>query len=1006
MIDRFFNLTLVILFGALELVPLGRAAEPEADPRELPRIPPVSADQALSTFEVKPGFHLELVAAEPLIESPIALSFDEDGRMYVVEMRDYSELRDQHLGRIRMLVDTDGDGRYDQSTVFAEGLPWPTSVFCYGGGVFVGATPDLFYLRDTNGDGVADTKELVFSGFASDYAPYQTNKLNVQALFNSLAWGLDNRIHGATSFNGGHVKSAKDPSKSAIDLRGRDFVFDPRTFSLSGENGGGQYGLCFDDTGRKFVCSNSDHLQMMMYDEGYAGRNPRFNLPPSRVSIAVDGPSAEVYRISPDEPWRVLRTKWRVGGLVPGPIEGGGRASGYFTAATGITIYRGNAWPQEYQGDVFVADCGSNLVHRKKLLPDGVALKGQRPAGEERTEFVRSRDNWFRPVQMANAPDGTLYIIDMYREVIEHPWSLPDSIKKHLDLNSGHDRGRIYRLAPDGFKSPPPLHLSKASTRELVETLAHPNGWHRDTASRLLYERQDRSAIPLLEAMLRAPGPALGRVHALGALEGLHALDTKHLLWSLADEDGRVRQRAIKLAESFLTQPAKRDDTAKRLALLATDPDLQVRYQLALTLSTVTSPDKVPALAEIVRRDFGDPWIGAAVLNALTEDAGVLFTRVADDSAVLASTTGREFIRQLVTLVCAQNHSADVDGVLAFLAREKDPSRAIPLANALISGLAGAGKPLAEADPMGRLKPILAAAADVAQEHAASESTRADALQLVSTTRPFTEAEPIFLSLLDTNEPPAVQSGAVNALGHYVDARVAIDLLERWPRFTPRSRDATLNVLLKRPDRIRLLFDAIDKGTVMKTDLASSQRQLLAKHSDPAIRERAKLVLGDSAVGQRDEVVQKFLPALSLSGDSARGRDIFSQRCISCHRLAGLGFALGPDLTTVKSAGREKILTNILDPNREVAPNYLSYLVETTDGETSVGLIAGETAGTLTLRQPYGKETVIARSSVVKIESQGLSAMPEGLEAGLAPQDLADLIEFILSAPEGATPAH
>src|SRR5439155_17858377 len=308
------------------------ATEPDVSEKDLPRIPPTEPDRALATFQVKKGFHLELAAAEPLVVDPIAMSFDEDGRMYVVEMRDHSERRPERLGRIRRLEDTDGDGRFDKSTVYLDGLPWPTAVFCYGGGVFVGATPDIIFCQDTNGDGVADVREPIFTGFASDFAPYQTNRLNVQALLNSFNWGLDNRVHGSASMSGGKVsrvdsaftrswmeRAGKNPQSAIrnpdrVDLRGKDFSFDPRTLDFRAESGGAQHGMSFDSRGRKFVCSNSDHIQLVMYEDRYAYRNPFFAMPPPRASIAADGPAAEVFRISPDEPWRVLRTRWRVAG--------------------------------------------------------------------------------------------------------------------------------------------------------------------------------------------------------------------------------------------------------------------------------------------------------------------------------------------------------------------------------------------------------------------------------------------------------------------------------------------------------------------------------------------------------------------------------------------------------------------------------------------------------------------------------------------------------------------
>src|SRR5438105_11742986 len=226
-------------------------AEPEVSPSDLPRVPPTEPARALSTFKLRPGLRLELAAAEPLVVDPIAICFDEDSRLFVVEMRDYSERRDERLGRIRLLEDTDGDGHFDKSTVYADNLPWPTAVICWKGGVFVGSTPEILYLTDTNGDGVADTREVVFTGFGN-----AMERLNVQQLLNSFSWGLDNRIHGATGGNAGLITTPSRPEEKPLELRGRDFSFDPRTLKIRAETGGAQYGLSFDDDGRKVVCSN------------------------------------------------------------------------------------------------------------------------------------------------------------------------------------------------------------------------------------------------------------------------------------------------------------------------------------------------------------------------------------------------------------------------------------------------------------------------------------------------------------------------------------------------------------------------------------------------------------------------------------------------------------------------------------------------------------------------------------------------------------------------------
>ncbi|MCB1079426.1 MAG: hypothetical protein KDM64_16530, partial [Verrucomicrobiae bacterium] len=334
------------------------------------------------------------------------------------------------------------------------------------------ASPDLFYFKDTDGDGVADLQETVFTGWGLG-----VERLNMQALVNSLRWGPDNRIWGATAGNGGSVRRPDQPESEALNLRGADFSFDPKKRDLRAENGTAQYGMSFDTEGRRFVCSNSNHIQWVAWEKEWFPANPYFTLPRPLVSIADDGAAAPVFRISPDEPWRIVRTRWRVSGVVKGAVEGGGRVSGYFTAATGITLYTGDAFGPAFLNNAFVGDAGSNLVHRKvvKFEPGKVQPIAVRAEEDAETEFVRSKDNWFRPVCFSNGPDGCLYICDMYRETIEHPWSIPEGIKKFVDLDSGNNRGRIWRVVPDGFQHP-------------KFSLDRNNHWQKLTKARLAYE--------------------------------------------------------------------------------------------------------------------------------------------------------------------------------------------------------------------------------------------------------------------------------------------------------------------------------------------------------------------------------------------------------------------------------------------------------------------------------------------------------------------------------------
>lgn len=972
-----------------------RAAAPELKQEDLPRVPPVEKSNVFKTFQIKKGFHLELAAAEPLVLDPIEICFDEDGRMFVVEMRDYSEMRNvmPHLGRIRMLEDTNNDGVFDKATVYVDDLPWPTGVLCYDGGIFVAASPDIFYCKDTDGDGKADVRRAVFTGFGAG----KGDRLNVQALVNCLRWGLDNRIHGQTAGNGGMVKRTDAPDSTALELRGRDFNFDPRTFTLSPENGGGQYGMCFDNHGRKFVCSNSHHIQTFMYETRYAARNAFHNMPPALVDIPVDGPAAAVYRTSPEEGWRVIRTKWRVAGAVSGPIEGGGRASGYFTSATGITIYRGDAWPENSACDAFICDVGSNLIHRKQIRHEGVSLVAERPPDEQKVEFLTSTDLWFRPVQMANAPDGCLYVCDMYREVIEHPWSLPETIKKLLDLNSGNDRGRIYRIAPDGFKPRKSPRLGKASTKELAATLEHQNAWHRETAARLLFERQDKGAVPLLVKLQQTSTSPLARLHALYALNGLGALKVDHVITALNDADPAVREHGIKLSEGFFANGVPPAPIWTQLRKMPEDPDIAVRYQLAFTLGEVKGAAKLAPLAAIARLDADSSWTRAAILSSLADGAGEVFAELSNDAQFCASKPGQEFLRQLGSLVGAKNRREEIANVINFLGQMKYPALTFAMTRALGDGMARAHQPLVDAG--GFVTNILAMSTAVARDDTVPDPQRVPAIELLAHTT-YVESAELLLALLDQKQSQPVQLAALSTLAQFNDLRLGPELIRRWNALTPRLRAGALDVLLSRADRALALLQAVESGAIRPSVLDSTQVKFLQTNKDKAVRQLAGKILTVKSTSSKQEIINSYLPALQLKGDAARGRKIYEERCVSCHRASGEGSSLGPDFVTVKNTGKEKILTNLVDPNAEVRPEFVAYVVDTKDDESFLGLVVNETATSVTIRQSYGKETVIPRSNISKMSSQGHSVMPEGLEAGLTPQGMADLLEYISSATQ------
>ncbi|MCL6509044.1 MAG: hypothetical protein K6T59_18715, partial [Bryobacteraceae bacterium] len=450
---------------------------------KLPQAPgPLSPQEELASFRIVEGFQIELVAAEPDVIDPVAMCFDAKGRLYVCEMRGYPNggvgTGLETRGRIRCLIDTDRDGRFDRSTIYAEQLRFPMGITPYRDGVIVAVAPDILFLQDTDGDGVADKKRVLYTGF---------NLANIQQMVNSLQWGVDNWVYGCAGNDGGTVRSAEKPQSPAVSLRNRGLRFRPDIpGSLEPTSGGGQYGLTADDFQHWFTATNSQHLRQIVLPDHYLRRHPHLPVTAVTADIPEHGPAARVFRISPFEPWRVERTARRAGGsdaarfatteLVPG---------GYFTSACSPCIYTGDLFPPEFYGDNFVCDPANNLIHRERLLPNGSLFRAVRAYADR--EFLASTDNWFRPVFLTVGPEGALYVLDFYREVIETPLSLPDDIKQQLNLES-RGRGRIWRITPKGYQASPLPDLTQLTPEQLAQELAHTNPWRRMTAQRLFLE--------------------------------------------------------------------------------------------------------------------------------------------------------------------------------------------------------------------------------------------------------------------------------------------------------------------------------------------------------------------------------------------------------------------------------------------------------------------------------------------------------------------------------------
>jgi putative membrane-bound dehydrogenase-like protein len=851
----------------------------------------------------------------------------------------------------------------------------------------VAVEPDVVFFEDTTGDGIADVKRVVFTGFGD-----HRDRLDSQMFLNSLAWGLDNRIHGAKG-HGGVIVPLASREREPIDLRGRDFSFDPRTHDMRAESGGGKQGLSFDDYGRKFVSTQSSPFLMLMYEDRYAGRNPHYAPPRALADIALDaGESVDrqpVRRISAEDPWRRIRNRWRADGIFAGPPP---QPAGYITAATGVTVYRGDAWPAAYRGDVFVGASANNLVHHRRLVSEGVGFRARRVQEEADAEFLASTDIWFRPVAFANGPDGALYIADLYREIIDFSDGVPEAVKRVKDLNRGNDRGRIYRVVPETFLPRRIPDLRRFTTRELVQTLEHPNAWHRETASRLLYERQDKAAIPELVRLFETSSSPLGRVHALYALDGLAGLAAEYLLRALEDPAAGVREHAVRLAERFAGEPRAWEVLWPRLQARADDDDVRVRYQLAFTLGDVRQPERLQVLGDLLARDLEEPWMHVAVLSSLAEGSGEVLRQFAAGPHA-DSPAGRRWLREMLRTIGSRNRGRELLEALELLTATRQPDVALALLAPFAEGLQRAEVPL---DLFGsRLRPLLDHAVAAMRDRKAAEGLRVQAIELIGLTAATPQTREALLALVASDQPRPVQSAAIAALARRDEPELARELIARWPRFTPALKREVLPLLLARPERIFPMLEAFNSGAILKNELTPTQVAFLRAHRNPEVRRAAAAAFAAPSHADRQAVIDHYRPALDLAGSAARGQLTYAARCASCHSDGRSGYPLGPSVESMRSSSREEILTHVLDPNRTVDGRYRVHLVETTDGKTVMGIIESETDTTVTLRQPFGAGDTRQRSRIARIEALDQSIMPDGLEEGLSLTDMADLLAFV-----------
>ncbi|MFK5924738.1 MAG: HEAT repeat domain-containing protein [Verrucomicrobiota bacterium] len=955
----------------------------------IPQLPATAPAESIKKFETIAGFEMQLVASEPQIQEPIVIQYDENGLLFVAEYLKFpwdGKKGGEVNGRIRLLRDDDGNGHYEKSTVFADDIAWPTGIQSWKGGIFVVASPDLWYLKDTTGDGIADLRQKIYTGFG-----FTTE----EGTANNLIWGLDNWIYGAGSGSGGEVRPADQPNAKTVSLRGRDFRFDPVSKKFEALSGSEQFGNSFDDWNNRFLCQNSKPGVHVILPARYLARNPY--LPVSKVRQNI-WQGDRVYRASPPEPWRVARSKYRRSldrKWAPSYV-----ADDVFTAVSGVTIYRGAAYPEEFRGNIFFGEVQSNLIHRRVLTPNGVSFDSKRV--DENTEIVRSKDNWFRPTNLTNAPDGTLHIADMYREVIETPTSMTPEILAAIDLQNGHKHGRIYRLAPAGFKAPAPPKLGSASIAELVKMLENPNGWWRDTAQRLIYQRQDKAAIPPLLELVKNSSYDRARLHALHSLARLDALDEKLLLIGLSDPSAGVREHALKLAEPQLADnKALQQQTIK----LAQDEHARVRFQAAFSLGEISNPQAATALAGIASRDAGDYWMRTAILSSsLNLAAGMIEQLLTHNDSFINSKSGQLFLRELSQLVGSRKQKDEIMHILK--AAETSPAAKDPkiqrililgLGDGLVRSRSSLTPYLAQSAAASKLlTTMITRAKATLDKKSSSAAQRQQAIKTLAHAN-FADAEDALAAMLNRSQSPKVQLAALNTLTGYASPQTAKRIASALPDLSPAVQKEAVEALLGRKTWIPALLDSIANKKLTADHIDPARRAALMKHKDESIRQQAQQLFASSVPRARDKVIAAYQPALQLKGDNKRGETVAQQVCIACHQIGKIGNEVGPNLATIQNRSPADLMTHILDPNREVQANYRQYIVELNDGRSVSGFIVTESPTSITLKRTEGIQETLLRQNIKNITSNSLSLMPEGLEQIINQQQMSDLLSYLLN---------
>lgn len=934
---------------------------------------PHSPADSLKNLVAHPEVVVELVAAEPLVVDPVAVRFDEFNRMWVVEMRDYPhgpKEGEKPKSRIRILQDQDQNGTYETATTFADNLLFATGLQLWKDGAFVTHAGKITYMRDTNGDLVADESEVWFTGFAEE---------NTQLRANHPTLGLDGFIYVANGLRGGVVQGTRKGNEP-VQLRGKDFRFSPKERSLyAAITGNGQFGLSIDSFGNRFVCSNRNPLKHVVFEDSQLSGSAAGMIGATVTDVAKAGAESRVYPIA---------NAWTTSNL----------HAGQFTAACGVHLYEGDALGEAFVGNAFTCDPTGYLVHREVLKPAGPTFVSQ--PGRQGVEFLASRDTWFRPVNLTTGPDGSLYVVDMYRAVIEHPQFMPTELKTRPDLLLGNDRGRIYRVrakskSPD-FKQPP---LGKLKSDEVLAQLTSDNGWRRATALRLLHQNEPTGVATRLNELIQSvrgapakassvvyvgyPFPVMSSLDRLAIALGLYPPELRAVMTDLATFD-------IRTNDNLRTAYA---------GLLSEENDL-VRFN-ALNSFYRFHKGEEPLLRKAIATEIkagGDPFVCDALLLAGQDMPTVALkaclAEIKSDTKITPAI--RKLVVNFSTLasktVKNDEQANEFTKIISATKNDRLVMVILPHIQAVAKRWTFKRDVERMVDLNERAEDVWELADKLVNDPHANINDRLDAVAFMAALPDMANQ---LLKLAGPEYPQSLRMKAISELAHQAHAGDWKKLLPMFETASPAIRSEIIRGLAAQPKATHLLVDLLEQKKVRPAEIDRASISRLQKLADIELRKRAAELLKPSSPAERLKALADFQASLKLKGDPKVGVKLFSKTCAACHKIGDIGVNVAPDISDSRTKTAAQILGDVILPNKAIDANYVSYLVETADGKTHAGIIAEETSAAIVLKMQGAKTLTIPREEIEQLSSTGVSLMPEGLEREMSHQQMADLISYI-----------